>query len=394
MTGELQGAARAAWPALDPLELYSGIIAGRRRSALPAEVDEPDANESPRDVLERLLLEPLTNAPCHVAFSGGRDSSAMLATATHVARRHALPDPIPLTVRMEEHPRTWETEWQELTIKHLGISEWKIVPVVHELDALGEEAQGALRRHGLFWPSQAHSMLIFARNAGPGSLLTGGGGDEVFAGWSQRKVAFRSLLKLRPRRRALKWIAMSSLPQRAQTELLLARQRIETPWVRPEVERRLQKEYRERSRRRTKNWGEVLESFIDSRYMEFLRPVLDTFAMDYGVRLLEPFYDPRFIRAISRAAPPEGYANRTAGLRANFSDVLPREVIDRTTKAVFTEAAWGPEARAFAAAWDGRGLDERYVAVKALREEWAKPRPNPRSIPSLHQAWLAAHRLT
>ena len=393
MTGELQGAARAVWPVLDPLELYSGIIAGRRRSALPADIEERDPGASPREVLERLLLEPLTNGPCHVAFSGGRDSSAMLATATHVARRHGLPDPIPLTVRMEQHPRTWETEWQELTIRHLGISEWKLVPVVHELDALGADAQGALRRHGLYWPSQAHSMLVFARNAGSGSLLTGGGGDEVFAGWSQRKVAFRRLIKLHPRRRAAKWIALSSLPQRAQTELLLARQKLETPWVRPEVERRLQREYRQRSRRRTKDWGEVLEGFIDSRYLEFLRPVLDTFAMDHGVRLHEPFYDPRFIRAVVRAAPPEGYAGRTAGLEANFHDVLPREVIERSTKAVFTEAAWGPNAREFVAAWDGRGLDERYVAVDALREEWAKPRPSPRSIPCLHQAWLAAHEL-
>lgn len=391
MTGELQGSAQTAWPRLDPRELYSGIIAGRRRTPLPALEEDPSS--TPREVLEGLLVEPLSNPPCHVAFSGGRDSSAMLAMATLVARRHGLPDPVPLTARLEQHPRTWETEWQELTMRHLGLTDWTRVPIVDELDALGPDATAALRRHGVFWPSQAHSMLVFARHAGSGSLLTGGGGDEVFAGWSQRRLSIRLLASLRPRRRAAKWLLFSALPQRVQTELLLARQPVPTPWVRPEVDRELQRQRRQRSRARTANWGEVLEGFINSRYLEFLRPVLDTFALDHGVRLFEPFYDPRFVRAVSRAAPAEGYANRTTGLEANFSDVLPAEVLRRSTKAVFTEVAWGPGARAFAAAWDGQGLDESYVVPDVLREEWAKPRPNPRSLPSLHQCWLAAQGL-
>jgi hypothetical protein len=55
--------------------------------------------------------------------------------------------------------------------------------------------------------------------------------------------------------------------------------------------------------------------------------------------------------------------------------------------------AWGPGARAFASSWDGRGLDEALVDPVRLREEWLAPRPNARSITSLHQAWLASQGL-
>src|SRR5215210_4265482 len=190
MTGELQGIESTALPVLDPLEIASGIIAGPRRTALPPP-PQPDLTGAPREVLEALLVEPLSNPPCHVAFSGGRDSSAVLAVATLVARRHGLPDPVPLTARLEAHPRTWETEWQELTIRHLGLSDWEHVPITSQMDALGPVATEALRRHGLYWPSQAHSMLVFSRHAGSGWLLTGGGGDEVFTSWSNQRTPLR-----------------------------------------------------------------------------------------------------------------------------------------------------------------------------------------------------------
>jgi asparagine synthetase B (glutamine-hydrolysing) len=377
-----------SFPTLDPLELYSGIIAGPRRSPLPAEW-LLDAEGSPRDVLENLLIEPLSDGPCHVAFSGGRDSSAMLAAATHVARRHGLPEPIPLTVRLAAHPRTWETDWQELTMRHLGLKDWEVISITDELDALGPAATAALRRHGHYWPSQGHSMAVFAAHCGSGSLLTGGGGDEVFAGWSQRRNALRTILALRPRRRAAKWLAFSALPFRLRIEILLRREPpIASPWLQPDISAEVQEQFRRRARRPTKNWGEVLEGFIASRYLECLRPVLDTMVADHGVRLHEPFYDPAFIRAIARAAPPEGYLSRTEGLEAHFSDLLPPEVLRRSTKAVFTEVAWGPRATEFARAWDGTGLDERYVIPERLQEEWTSGKPNPRSIPALHRAWL------
>jgi asparagine synthetase B (glutamine-hydrolysing) len=392
MSGDLQQPARRLLPPLDPLELHSGLIGGERKTPLPLP-PEPELTGTPREVLEALLVEPLSDPPCHVAFSGGRDSSAMLAVATLVARRHGLPDPIPLSARLEEYPRTWETDWQEMTVRHLGLKEWHHIPIVDELDALGEVATGGLRRHGLFWPSQGHSMLVFASHAGSGSLLTGGGGDEVFSRWGQRRFALRSLMAMRPRRRAAKWMAFSALPLRVQTGMIQMRFPVSTPWLRPEVERELVRLRRLQAFERSSSWGDALERLIRSRYLELIRATLDTFAGDHGVRLHEPFYDARFVRAMGRTSPRNGYQSRTQAMERHFADVLPAEVLRRGTKAVFTDVAWGPGARAFADSWDGRGLDETLVDPERVREEWAKSRPNARSLSCLHQAWLAAQDL-
>ncbi len=74
-------------------------------------------------------------------------------------------------------------------------------------------------------------------------------------------------------------------------------------------------------------------------------------------------------------------------MEALFADLLPREVLYRSTKAHFTGLSWGPRARGFAVSWDGSGVDHRLVDPDKLRAEWAKERPHPMSVPCLHQAW-------
>ena len=70
------------------------MVFGERRTPAPDPADLwPTAD--PRPTLERILLGALQRAPCVVAFSGGRDSSALLAEATRVARVHGLEDPVP-----------------------------------------------------------------------------------------------------------------------------------------------------------------------------------------------------------------------------------------------------------------------------------------------------------
>src|SRR5579884_3063930 len=49
--------------------------------------------------LESVLVAALSRPPCAVSFSGGRDSSAVLALATDAARRHGLELPVPVTMR-------------------------------------------------------------------------------------------------------------------------------------------------------------------------------------------------------------------------------------------------------------------------------------------------------
>ena len=74
-----------------------------------------------------------------------------------------------------------------------------------------------------------------------------------------------------------------------------------------------------------------------------------------------------------------------------FGDVLPREVTHRTTKAVFSEAFFGPYAREFAERWNGRGLDTTLVDPQRLRDTWLGPEFDARSR-QRSSAWTAQVR--
>ncbi|MGH3092626.1 MAG: hypothetical protein ACRDOG_09935, partial [Gaiellaceae bacterium] len=71
---------------LSPLEIAAGVVFGseRRRSL-------PRTRRSPRHSLEDAVRPALLRPPCAVSFSGGRDSSLVLAVAAHVARSDGLP---------------------------------------------------------------------------------------------------------------------------------------------------------------------------------------------------------------------------------------------------------------------------------------------------------------
>lgn len=380
-----------ALPALDPLEVHSGMVTGARRSPAPPTAQRTGPPGAPREVLEGLLVEALQEPPCHVAFSGGRDSSVILAAATHAARRHGLPDPVPLTWTFED-PESGEVEWQERTMGHLGLHEWRRIEVTGELDALGELPTGALLRHGLYWPAMAHSTLHFSRIlGGKGALVTGGGGDELFSPWYWRRFTLRETLAYRPRVRAVKWTGYYTLPLAARQRMAASFPPVQLPWLRPGANAELNARKRAGDRG-GRSWQEDLERLIDGRYLELLRSALDTFAAQEGIRLVEPFYDPRFMRAVAPTVPRSGYPSRGKALEALFSDLLPRDVLYRSTKAHFTSSLWGPRSRAFIEAWDGSGVDDAIVDPERLHAEWRRPRPDIRAATVLQAAWLAGQR--
>jgi asparagine synthase (glutamine-hydrolysing) len=107
------------------------------------------------------------------------------------------------------------------------------------------------------------------------------------------------------------------------------------------------------------------------------------------VSLVQPFFDPGFLRAMGESAPRRGFPSRAAALELHFGDVLPPRVVERTTKAVFDELHGGRASQAFVQAWDGRGVNPAWVDVEALRREWLSPRPDYRSLTALNAAWLA-----
>jgi asparagine synthetase B (glutamine-hydrolysing) len=375
---------------LDPLEIHSGVAFGEWRG--PCRPTIVDVEERPRDVLDQLLVEALSSPPCHVMFSGGRDSSVILALAVDAARRHGLPLPIPITTRFAAFPGAWENDWQERTVRHLELSDWRILEVTTEYDTLGPIATDTIRRFGVYWPSSAHNIRHTAQAAGGGTLLTGGGGDELFTPWPMRRVPVRQLLRRRPRRRIPRLILTHQLPAMQRRRRLLSGMRgtIASGWLREPARAELQARY-DALQIPLESWKESLRWTMATRYQQLVRAALDTFTAADGVRLIEPFYDPRVVMAVAEHGPHEGYRSRGAALEALFADLLPRDVLYRSTKAVFNDVIFGPKAREFASGWDGTGLDDTLVDPDVLRAEWAKPSPNVRSISCLHQAWHAAN---
>jgi asparagine synthase (glutamine-hydrolysing) len=59
--------------------------------------------------LERVVVPALRRPPCLVSFSGGHDSSLVLAAAARAARRERLPAPIPVTWRVRDAPAAEES---------------------------------------------------------------------------------------------------------------------------------------------------------------------------------------------------------------------------------------------------------------------------------------------
>jgi asparagine synthase (glutamine-hydrolysing) len=325
-----------------------------------------------------------------VAFSGGRDSSAILAMATYVARRHGLDDPLPLTFRYQDHPRTWETEWQELMMHHLELKDWKIVAIKAELDFLGPMARDALLRHGLFWPPNSHTTIPMLQAAKGGSLLTGNGGDEVFRSLVKvKKMTPVQILRSLPPHRALMVGIVNSLPLRWKI-LAQYRHGLRFPWLRPAARREVHRRFVDNSVQRQTSNRHYLERLDESRYLELSRGIVAALTYDAEVNLVEPFLDPRFFRALLSETPAEGFPRRNAALGAFFGDLLPSAMAQRTTKAVFTESFWGPESREFARQWDGTGLDHSLIDPDALRSHWLRPKPDMRSATAIQAAWLAS----
>ena len=373
---------------LDPVETVSGMVFGARDTPLP-EVAEPDPSLTPREVFESLLVPALARRPCLVAFSGGRDSSTVLAAAAHVARANGLQDPIPVTMRFAGHPRTWEDDWQEKTVAHLGLRDWHKLSLTTELDALGPIAQRLLRANGPFWPGNAQSMALLLQTAAGGTLLTGNGGDEVFNRWGWRRIAEVRRLTVRPNRWDLKHTAVTFLPAAASSRLWRRRSPLVLPWLRAPANEELGRRWAESMVMRERTWAQTMESFLAGRYVELATSIFTAAAAQAGTQLVQPFMNPTFVRSMTRHEGRLGPESRAASLEAHFGDLLPREVLERSTKATFTEVLWGPESRAFAGSWGGTGLDESLVDVDGLRAQWARPTPDFRSMSALQAAWLA-----
>lgn len=355
----------------------------------------PPADPDPRTAMEAVVLEALRRPPCAVSFSGGRDSSAVLAVAAHVARREGLPAPVPVTNRFPEIVLTDEATWQESVVRHLGLEDWVRLEWTDELDGLGPIAERVHRRHGFAFPHNLHFHDPLLEQVAGGSLMTGAGGDETLGIWSRRHLRRLVYGRSLPPVRGLRALAREASPRALRVRHHQARNPMdEFGWIRPDVRRELERMRAESFHGPDLRWDHEFHRWWRSKYVQGMLGSVGALGADHDVLVRSPFVEGRFCAAWVAAHGAEDPPSRTSALRDLVGDLLPEALITRPTKAGFRPAFFATHSRAFVRRWSGGGIDVRLVDPAALRREWigdgsADHFPQVTTSMLLRMAWLA-----
>lgn len=375
---------------LSPFEIATVAVYGRALPDAPALRSESDSGLSPLSALERAVEPSLRTPPCLLSFSGGRDSSLLLAVATRIARREGLPLPIPATFRFPAVPATQESAWQERVVHQLGLVDWHRLEFADELDWVGPVAAAVLRKHGVLFPPNAHLHDPLLKAARGGVVVTGWGGDDLFVspfGRARWVLAGR----VRPVLRDLLRVAHLAAPSRLR---VWRARRTSTgerlPWLRASAWRAAVARLDENVRSQPRGWDHRLAWLASRRYVALTRQSLDLLGAASDCAVSHPLLEPGFMHALARAGRWVGWPDRTVALPRLFPGLLPPDLEARTSKVLFDEALWASHSRSFASSWDGSGVDPDLVDVDRLRETWLADLPDTRSSLLLQQAWLAA----
>lgn len=345
---------------------------------------DPRCGETPRRVLERLLTEALLHQPCVVAFSGGRDSSALLALAVSCAREHGLPLPVPATHRFIGSDGPMETGWQEQVVRHLAVDDWIVHEWRDELDVLGPYAQQLLRRWGPVYPHNAHFIVPLLEDARRGSLVTGFGGDEILCAISGFRAIARSV--------RAKDLATTSfnllgvLPEGLRMSIA-PRPRVQRPWLTVEANHILQQDLLRRRSNVRYRWSAVVQAWHRSRDRLSSRRTDLALATLHETRIVSPFESTEFLESLASDRYWFGYRNRDEIMQCLVDDILPVASVLRSDKAYFNEIFFSSHSRDFVAGWDGSGLDEDLALEQPLREAWAQPVVDARTLALLQRLW-------
>jgi len=372
---------------LTPLETASGIIIGPGGRLQPLIDSHPS---DPRVALEEVIREALLKRPSLVAFSGGRDSSALLAVATSVARKEGLGLPVPVTNVFPAAPDTDETGWQEMMIRHLGLPDWVRLGWEDELDLLGPMATKTLSRHGLLWPANTHFMAPLLEAARGGSLITGVGGDEMFGWWPWARVASVLAGASCPGTRDVARVGLAYSPRPVKRWVLRRRSSVGLPWLTPRAQSELTTLSVAEDATMPVTWARRVRWLAGRRYLEVNLHSMTVLAGDARAQIIHPLLDDRFVGAVATTSGPVGFPTRTQAMAALFGDLLPEVILGRDTKTSFDTIFWNRHARSFASAWDGTGVDSTLVDIEKLRGNWLSAAPDARSTTLLQAAWLTS----
>jgi asparagine synthase (glutamine-hydrolysing) len=371
---------------LTQLEVASGVVLGS--------VDEQPWPQDPRDPLDVLFEEArqiLQRGRCIVAFSGGRDSSAVLATLLHVARHDGFPEPVAVTARWPGDAAADESAWQERVAGELCVQHWEILTPGTDFDLLGPLALGLLQQHGLLWPAPMVALLPLVEAARGGVLVTGDGGDEVFGTWGMARV-WSQARRGRRLRSALRPIGGAALPGPLRRRRARTRVRAYQTWLTAEARAAHEAALAaEEVAVAPLWWPDYLHEVGSERGLSLGAISHNAICASHECTFSTPLLAPAFLAALAKRGGRFGLGDRTSAMRAVFSPLLSDDVLRRVSKATFAGVFWGPASREFAAEWDGAGLDARWVDADTLRAAWLEPTPVYGSALPLHAAWLARH---
>ena len=346
----------------------------------------------PVDALIDALADALRRPPCVVAFSGGRDSSLILAAAVAAARREGLPPPVPITMRFPGDPESEESAWQERVISNIGLDEWIRIEFPDGLDVIGDVAQRGLTEVGPMYPGNAHLMVPMLEHAAGGTIVSGVAGDELFGLWRRRHLADVAAGRERPRLSDAVRLAGAVAPARVRSAVL--RRQIENaqlPWLRPAAQAQLDEHAVLQRVYATPRWDHHVRSVERARSLTLVVRDVGRLTATHGVEFRAPMLAPRFTASLAQAGGWRGFGGRAATLRTLFGELLPADVIERRSKAVFSHAFFTDVTRRFAHEWSGEGLDESLVDADALRRTWTAPVVDFRSVLLLQSAWCNDH---
>jgi asparagine synthase (glutamine-hydrolysing) len=379
-------------PADERTVAYGVPVHLRRRA--PASVRR--ARATPAAALVDAIAQLLDDRPCLVEFSGGCDSSLVLAAARQACRQVGHDAPIPVSYRYDD-PRSEESDWQHLVLDLLGLRDRHLVVDARgRAELLAPEACRLLREVGLVWPGTILARAGLWAELPAGVLLTGEGGDEILGVRRATAASQLSRRALRPGgRRALLGAALHELSPHAARQRGFAAAALDGygPWWLEEGPRR------ELCRLIAAELAdEPLDPARFPRYHLSLARVwvvvdnLRAIAARYGLQWEAPLLDPAVAASIARSTPRHAYLGRAALLDRYFTELLPGRIRHRESKALFTDAHFGPSTRAYLAEWSGDGAPDG-VDVDWLRRHW-RGRSIAMGTHLLAQAvWLAAESL-
>ncbi len=367
---------------LTSLEVSSGMVLGplRPRRSLTGTAHNAPRRDNPPSVLSALessIRPALHRPPCLVSFSGGTDSSVVLAVADRLARREGLPRPVPVSFHFTDAPQANEDAAQRDVIREVGTQDWQRVLVDDELDFLGPVARALLTRHGVLHPANAflhQPLLDLARG---GSLLTGVGGDQVLGGWQQ----------VPSWRRPWFWPGRGSVGGRRAPDFA---------WLRPHAVRRVRLRLARELTHQPARFDRRVAWHLQRRNLRLGLTSLSRMAEATEVLCVSPLTDRGFVDALAAAGGragfgPAGLASRLALVSSVFEG-LPPSVVARRQKARFGEVFWRGATGDFVKNWDGTGVDQALVDGDALARIWASDQPAGGTALLLQHCWLQGSR--